>query len=152
NDFSFKTANDIEPFAQVTSNTIFVSGLSTTVPISVTDGFYSLNGGAFTNAAGTINNGDAVRVQRNSGDYNDTVSVILDINGVVGNFDITSKADNDPNTFSFVSATDLELFEVVESNPVIITGIANGTVISVEGGEYQLDGNGYTDLAGVINA
>ena len=75
------------------SNTITVTGINTPAPISITGGQYSVNNGAFTATAGTVNNGDNIRVQlTSSGSYATTRSSTLTIGGVSGTFSVTTLA------------------------------------------------------------
>ena len=65
--FAFVDNLDAPSNALVSSNAVTISGI-TTAPISVQGGEYSINGGGFTSAAGTITNGQtvALRVQTSS--------------------------------------------------------------------------------------
>jgi hypothetical protein len=80
----------------VTSNTITVAGINTAAAVSITGGEYSVNSGAWTPAAGTVENGDAVQVR--------LTSSTLTIGGVSGAFDVTTEAaDTTPDAFSFTA-------------------------------------------------
>jgi uncharacterized repeat protein (TIGR02543 family) len=75
----------------VTSDEITVSGINASVAISVSDGEYSINNGAFTTSIGTITNGSTVRVrQTSSGSYSTTTVTTLTIGGVSGTFSVTT--------------------------------------------------------------
>lgn len=68
--FSFTDVIPATPSTQYTSNTITVAGLtsSLSVPVTLTgSGTYSKNGGAFTSAAGTAQNGDTFALRTTSG-------------------------------------------------------------------------------------
>jgi hypothetical protein len=52
--FSFTPATNAALSTAVTSGAITLSGFDVAVPVSITNGEYSINGGAFTSAAGTI--------------------------------------------------------------------------------------------------
>lgn len=85
------------PTASVrTSNSFVPTGYDTptTIAISGTGAEYSVNGGAFTNSAGTLNPGDAVRMRHtSSGSDSTTVTSTLTLDGsVVGTFDSTTAA------------------------------------------------------------
>jgi hypothetical protein len=41
------------------SNSIVVQGIDTAMPISIAGGDYSVNGGGYTSASGSVNNGDS---------------------------------------------------------------------------------------------
>lgn len=82
----------------VTSNTITVSGITCAAPISISSCTssscqYSINSGAYTNASGTVNNGDSVTVrQTSSGIYSTTTSATLTIGGISDTFSVTTMA------------------------------------------------------------
>lgn len=103
--FSF-TAVINAPLATVeTSNTITVSGLGVnqsppnpsqpaTITISGSGSpQYSINGGAYTSAAGTVVNGDTVAVRATSGSADGvTITAALNIGGVTGSFVVSTPA------------------------------------------------------------
>ncbi|MGQ0503167.1 MAG: FG-GAP-like repeat-containing protein [Panacagrimonas sp.] len=76
------------------SNTVTITGLETTAPISVTGGSYSIGCNAtFVAAAGTIENGQSVCVRHAaSAAYATTVTTALDIGGVAATFSSTTLA------------------------------------------------------------
>ncbi|MGH7894456.1 MAG: hypothetical protein ACREQL_07295, partial [Candidatus Binatia bacterium] len=61
--FGFAAQSGVAPASVRTSGEITVTGINVAAPISVTGGRYGVNGGAFTDAPGTVVNGDRVRVQ-----------------------------------------------------------------------------------------
>jgi uncharacterized delta-60 repeat protein len=90
--FSFTDQTGLPPNAEVQSNEITVAGINAPAPISVVGGEYSINGGAFTATAGTVANGERVRVRVTaSGSYSTTVSATLTIGGVSDTFSVTTK-------------------------------------------------------------
>jgi len=62
-DFTFSSQTGVARGSTVVSNTITVSGINIPSPISVLGGDYSIDGGAFTAAAGTVRNGQTVAVR-----------------------------------------------------------------------------------------
>ena len=90
--FTFTDQTNVPLNTQVTSNPpITVSGINTASPISVVNGTYSINGGAHTSVAGTVVNGDNVKVRRMSATaYSTTKNVILTIGGVSDTFSVTT--------------------------------------------------------------
>lgn len=58
--FSFPAVTGAALNANVTSAVIIISGINTAVPISIVNGEYSIDGGAFTSAAGKVSNGQTV--------------------------------------------------------------------------------------------
>ncbi len=91
--FSFTPQTGVALSTVATSNTITVTGISAAAPISVVGGDYSINGGAYTAAAGSVNNGNTVTVrQTSSGSYGTLTTATLTIGGVTGNFNVTTMA------------------------------------------------------------
>lgn len=75
-----------------TSNAIVVRGINKSVPIMVTGGSYSINGGAFTSMEGTVQNGDRVRVRQTSADrFSTRVNAQLTIGSVSDTFTIKTR-------------------------------------------------------------
>ncbi len=99
--FSFVDLTDVAFITAFISNSITVTGIDTAVDISVGGGQYSINGGAFTGVAGTVNNGQSVRVRvTSSSSISTTTSATLTIGGVSDVFSATTVAttvdsDND---------------------------------------------------------
>ncbi len=90
--FTFTDQTGVAPNTLVTSNAITVSGITEAVPISITGGTYSIEGGPYTNANGTVNNGDTITVQQTSSEsYSTSTNATLNIGGVIGTFSVTTK-------------------------------------------------------------
>lgn len=80
--FSFTPVTNASLGTIYISNSITVAGINAPVFISVVGGEYSINGGAFTTAQGTVTNGATVRVRRISSTFNEEqVGVSLTIGG-----------------------------------------------------------------------
>ena len=91
--FSFTSLDNVDLSTSVVSNPITVAGVACATPISVTGGDYSVNGGTFVSTAGSVKNGDVVRVRVTSApDYLQSRSALLTIGGIVSNFAVTSVA------------------------------------------------------------
>jgi Abnormal spindle-like microcephaly-assoc'd, ASPM-SPD-2-Hydin len=92
--FTFTDQTNVALSTVITSNTITVSGIDAASPISITvGGTYSINGGAYTNAGGTVSNGNTVTVrQTSSGSYSTTTNATLTIGGVSDTFSVTTQA------------------------------------------------------------
>ena len=83
NAFTFTAQTGVALSTVATSNAITVGGIDTASPISIVGGTYSINGGAYTAAAGTVNNGDTVTVrQTSSASYSTLTTATLTIGGV----------------------------------------------------------------------
>jgi hypothetical protein len=152
--FAFTDVDDVPVSTQQTSNAITVSGINTAAPISVTDGEYSIDGGAFTAADGTVNDGQSVVVRHTSSATQGTaVNTVLDIGGVTDTFTSTTvpPPDTTPDAFSFTDQTGVDLDTEIESNSITVAGISEPAAISITGGEYSVNGGAYTSAAGTVN-
>lgn len=90
--FTFTDQTNVPVSTTITSNAITVSGINPSSPISVAGGSYSINGGAFTTAAGTVNNGDTVQVQHtSSASFSTATNTTLTIGGVSDTFTSTTQ-------------------------------------------------------------
>lgn len=91
--FTFTAQTGVALSSVATSNTITVASINSAANIGIVGGTYSINGGAYTAVAGTVNNGDTVTVrQTSSGSYNTMTTATLTIGGVSGAFDVTTAA------------------------------------------------------------
>ena len=91
--FTFTDQTNVALNTKVTSNTITISGINTATIISATGGTYSINGGSYTSASGTVNNGDTITVQlTSSGSHSTTTSATLTIGGASGTFSATTES------------------------------------------------------------
>ena len=153
NAFRFTDQTDVALNTVITSNTITVSGINAATAILITDGQYSINGAAFTNAVGTVDNNDTVRVQHTSSDtYSTQVDTTLTIGGVSDVFSsTTSAADTTPNAFNFTDRTGVTLSTAITSNAITVSGINAAAAISVTGGSYSVNGAAFTNVVGTVN-
>jgi hypothetical protein len=101
NSFTFVNPCNVPVSSPITSNTITISGLTSQAPISIStnnNSQYSINDGGFTSDAGTISNGQTVKVRHTSaavsgGTATNTIIITtLTIGGVSGIF----KTDTNP--------------------------------------------------------
>ncbi len=107
---AFAASLTATPGSTVTSNTVQMTGITSGTPISITGGQYSINGGAYTSAAGTVNNGDYVSVQAiASTSYCDTVNAVLTVGGVQTQFSVTTPASNNASVALAVSPQQIML-------------------------------------------
>ncbi len=127
NPFSFAPRTGQPVSTLILSNTIGVSGNTIPAAISITGdpGFsYSINGGAFTAAPGTVNAGDIVQAQVTSSASNLTdTSCTLIIDGQAATFTVTTQAGAGVNNFT-VSAQYGYTFDSVVNNTS--TGVPAG--------------------------
>jgi alpha-tubulin suppressor-like RCC1 family protein len=151
--FSFAALTGVALNSTFTSNMITLSGIKVATPISISNGSYSVNGGAFTSVAGNVNNGAAVSVLVNSaGTLLTASSAVLNIGGVSGSFTVTTHAANVPDPFSFTAVKNAAKASVITSNSVFLNGFSGTLPISVSGGTYSIDGQPYSTVSGTVSS
>ena len=91
NALTFTAQTNVALSSVNTSNTVTVAGINTASPISITNGTYSINGGAYTATAGTVINGDTVTLKLTASSQGGlTTYTVLNIGGVSGVFMVTT--------------------------------------------------------------
>jgi hypothetical protein len=150
--FGFASKKDVPLKSLVTSATITPTGYNAYAPISIAGGAYSVNGGAFVTAAGTINPGQSVAVQQtSSASYGAITTTILTIGGISGTFTATTLVqDTTPDAFAFASQSGVSVNTTVTSNAITVSGINAAAPISVTGGTYGINGGAYTSSASTV--
>ncbi len=99
---NFTAQTSVAPNTVVTSNSISVNGINTAAQISIVGGDYSVDGGAYTSAVGTVTNGQMVTVQQTSSPgFGTTTNAVLTIGGISGIFSVTTIT---PTTTTAISA------------------------------------------------
>jgi len=74
-----------------TSNAVKISGIDEPVAVTITGGSYNINGGPFTTAAGTVNNGDTITIQESaSGTPSTLTTAQLNVGTVYATFVVTT--------------------------------------------------------------
>lgn len=90
--FAFTPQSGVAPGTLVTSNAVTVGGIDSASPITVAGGTYSINGAAYTGAAGSVQNGDSVSVQLMApAGFATQAQATLTIGGVSGTFDVVTR-------------------------------------------------------------
>ncbi len=152
NAFAFTPLTNQALSATVVSNYISVTGNTIPVPISITGGYYSVNGGAFVNTAGTVNPNDTVQVEvTTSGSNSTTTSATLTISGTSGTFSATTVAAGAGN-YSVYSQYNLNISSVTNGTTTgtpAFTGfpLTNGQKIYAS---YTTTGGSGTTVAVVV--
>ncbi|MEJ2622109.1 MAG: hypothetical protein P8163_18210 [Candidatus Thiodiazotropha sp.] len=91
--YTFTDQSNVALSTIITSDSIIITGIDATTTISVTDGEYSIDDGAFTTTAGSVTNGQAVRVRHLSSSLSSTTTTtLLRVGGVTGTFTSTTGA------------------------------------------------------------
>jgi MYXO-CTERM domain-containing protein len=151
--FGFLPATDQPLNTPVVSDPATITGINVATAISVSaGGEYNINGGPFTSTAGTVVDGDVVRVRVTSSPLGLTgTSATLTVGTESATFNVfTLEADTSPDPFSFGAVLDAPLGTVITSNTVTISGINVATPISITGGEYSINGAGFTSAGGTV--
>lgn len=82
NAFSFAGQSEATLSAVVTSNEIVISGIDSSASVSITGGEYSIDGGAFVAAAGSVSNNQRIQVRLTSSNQSSTpVNAVLTVGG-----------------------------------------------------------------------
>ena len=148
--FVFTDQTGVDLATTINANSITVSGINTTISVSITNGEYAINGGSYSGASSSVKNGDEIHVrQPSSSQYSTTSSAVLNLNGVTDSFDVTTIAntsDSTPDTFSFTDQTGADLDSEVSSNSITVSGINVPTPISVSGGGFSVNGGAYSTV------
>ncbi|MDH5256700.1 MAG: hypothetical protein OEX07_01790, partial [Gammaproteobacteria bacterium] len=64
----FAEFTGIELSTLITSSNVVINGLSSSVPITIENGAFSINGAEFSNVESTVSNGDTIQIQHKSSD------------------------------------------------------------------------------------
>lgn len=154
NGFTFTAQTGMMPSTVVTSDEITITGINSGAAITVTGGEYSIDGGAYTGAAGTINNNQRIRVRFTaSAQFSTQSSASVSVGGVTGTFNATTvAADTTPAAFTFEYGADGVRNDWVTSGSVTITDINTATPVSIANGEYSIAGGAFTSAAGTITS
>lgn len=152
--FLFQDLFDQELNTEVTSNVVGVDGINVPVNISITGGTYAKNGGTFGSAPGKVIQDDTVVVKLITAPTNDTTTnATLTIGSYSDTFSATTKSippDPNPDPYTFASVTDANLNVEYPSEVANITGINVPIPISVNTGQYAINGGPFTSAVGTV--
>ena len=152
--FSFTAVTNVPLSSLQVSNSASITGINTTVSVSIVNGEYALNGGSFTDVDGTASAGDTVVVRHtSSASFSTQTQTQLSVGSLGVDFVSTTLAeDTAPDDFSFVDQSGVEQSVVVTSAPIVVSGINSPASISVVGGMYSINAGGFTASAGAVVA
>ncbi len=143
NGFVFTDQTGVAPSSQITSSPVVITGIGGLVAISVSgdvSSAYSINGAAFTSAAGMVGNGSSVRVRHISSAAPDTaVDTVLDVGGVTDTFTST--------TLKY-AIDDVVTTEQDESVQIDVLQNDNGLAATVDVGIWINPTHGTTEVSG----
>ena len=152
NTFTFTNQSGTALAGAATSDEVVITGISGNAAISITGGEYSINGGAFTSAAGTVSNGQRLQVRVNgAGQFSTPVSAVLTVGGVSATFTATTlAADTTPDAFAFSGLAGAALSTLATSSEIAIAGLNTSAAVTITGGEYSINGGAFTAAAGTV--
>ncbi|MBB5202863.1 hypothetical protein HNQ51_000156 [Inhella inkyongensis] len=158
--FSFAPQSNVAPGITVQAAPITVSGVNAPTPISVVGGSYSINGGPFTTAPGTVLAGQSVALALQSSALTNGAGLstaTLQIGTVSAAFVVTTW-DAQPNPFSWPNALACG-GGTVDSAPLTVSGISTAVPISITSGagtpaasaQYSINGGAFTSAPGTVS-
>jgi len=158
--FTFNNAEAQTINTLVASNSVTIEGINTATDIFISDGSeYRINGGAWTNVAGTIDNGNTLEVRHTtSSAYSTrtktTVTFGLGDNQVQALFkSYTVAQDKTPKDFAIATIYDTALNSTVEFTPILVEETTGNVKVSVANGEYKIGSNGsWTSDEGTVSS
>ncbi len=150
---TFTAIDNADPSQLIGSNTVTISGINGPAPIEIIGGFYSINNGPFSDALGTLRNGDLLTLQVLSAkESNESVQASVSVGDYLTSFTVTTGiVGTTPEALSFETEHNVAIDAAIVSPQVTLSGLNTDTPIQVSGLEYSLDGGPFTSLPGVIN-
>lgn len=141
--FAFSDLLGIEPATLATSDSVTISGINDATAISVADGEYSIDGGAFTSLAGTVTNGQSVQVRGvSSPDLLGLVEVVLTVGGITDTYSITTFDDITPPVVEILFPPPVSM---TEGSKVTVRGTATDDYSEIV--SLQVNGEDVTDTS-----
>jgi len=136
----------------IVSKEVTINGIDDDTPISISNGEFSIDGGAYTSSATTINDGQKVKVRLNaSSNYATATKAILTVGSVSEKFVVvTELEDKNPDPKSFSEKYDVDRNETVTSNTITVTGINTNLPIKIINGKYIKNGGSPTDAPSTV--
>jgi hypothetical protein len=110
--FDFTDQTGVTQSSSRTSDSVTPEGYDTPTAITVADGTYSINGGAFTASAGTLNPGDSIRLRHTaSASLNTATTTTVTVGGVSADFTSTTVTEVTANPGLEFSLMPLQLYQ-----------------------------------------
>ena len=150
--FEFAPMAPVVRGSVVTSGEITVAGINAAAPIRILGGSYSIDGGEFTTAPGTVFQGQRVRVRHVAAEqFSASIQSELSIGSVSATFVSTTEAmDTVPDPIVLVDQAGVATGADVRSNAIQVSGINAPASIAVSDGSYRLNGGSFTTQPGVV--
>ncbi len=152
NPFRFPARYSVDRGSLQRSAAVPIRGINGAVPISISGGRYSINGGAYTTAIGVVNPNDIVEVDVVAADsFRSTTSAQLTVGAFSTAFAVeTPVEDTRPMPFEFAAMVGAAPLAGVASNEIVVRGINSLAPITVSGGAYRIDGAPPASEPGVV--
>lgn len=107
--------------ALIESNIVTLTNVGSAIPLTISGGSYSKNGGAYSTAATTVSDGDTLRIRVTAPSTNSaTVTATVSVNSIARSFSVTTAAPSTGTPTLALSAT----------SPSIASNAAAGTLVS----------------------
>ncbi|MBB6097548.1 hypothetical protein HNR42_000965 [Deinobacterium chartae] len=147
---NFPEVTAAEPASPVISAERTVSGINVPVTVRVSGGEYAVDDEAFTDAVGSVRAGQRIRVRLTaSSTPGARTGMVLDVGGVRNAFSVTTRdrppADPDasPDPMRFGTREGVLPGSTVISEAATVQGINVPVRVSVQGGEFSVDGEAF---------
>lgn len=152
--YAFAAQSGLARGSVATSAEATITGINSAAPVTIANGSYSIDGAAFTTAAGSIANGQRVRVRHMaSAAFSTATTSTLTIGGVSSGFTSTTEAaDTVPDAFTFAAQSGVARSATVTSAAITVAGINSAAPVSIAGGSYSVNGGAFTTAPGAVNA
>ena len=155
--FSFVERKDVPINSFISSESVTLAGFTSSLPISVSEGLqYSLNGGAFTAAAGSITAGTRLVVRHVSANAENTAKTSTVTVGSGASVysttfkSVTTTLDRVPDAFDFGTKTEQAPGVTVTSEPKTLTGFDEAAVVAGPGIMYRIGSGAFTNARGTL--
>ncbi len=138
----------------VTSEARTIAGIDAATSVSVANGQYSLDGGAFTSTAGTLGSGQSLRVRQVSATAAGTWTTST---VTVGTYSAefrsqTSSLDRTPEAFGFATQSGVEPGTTITSEVITLAGFNTAVaVVPAAGLDYSVNDGAFTHANGTLN-
>lgn len=148
----FATVEHVPRNTQIVSAPLTIASINTSAPISVSGGEYSIDGGAFTSAPGTISLGQVLRLRGlSSNSFQTLATMTVTIGPVTATFATYTEAqDTYADPIIFANVTNAPRNSWVTSQLVMLTGTNATTNATVYGGEMSIGGRAFTSAPQTI--
>lgn len=151
--FTFSERTNVPAYTFITSEAVTLSGFTGSLPISIDNGGqYSIDGGAFTNAAGNISVGQTLVVRHISANTDNTAK---ESTVTVGSYStvfrtVTGTFDRAPDPFDFGIKRNTAPNTLVASEARTLTGYDYAAIVAGPGAEYSVNGGAFTAANGTL--